>query len=107
VRGCDVGAAAEVRPGDEPGEREALRVRAPRRVLQKWGHVKRTLRWVAGEWLPTETCAELVAAEVLSAVRLDADEAEAAGAGAVRRAAEACEPGPGGEGLAAAAPLPV
>jgi hypothetical protein len=107
VRGCDVGAAAEALADDEPGEREVLRVRAPRRVLQKWGHVKRTLRQVAGEWLPTETCAELVAAEVLSAVRLDADAAAAPGAVAVRRAMEACEPGPGAEGLAATEPPPV
>ena len=36
----DVGsleAARRIAPDDEPGEREALRVRAPRRVLAKWG----------------------------------------------------------------------
>jgi hypothetical protein len=31
---------------------------------------------VTGEWLPTETCVELVAAEVLSAIRLEADPGE-------------------------------
>jgi hypothetical protein len=58
---------------DEPGEREVLRVRAPQQVKCKWGYVKRVLRRVAGGWLPTETCAELVAAEVLSAIRLEVD----------------------------------
>jgi hypothetical protein len=107
VRACDVGAAAEALPDDEPGEREVLRVRAPRWVLQKWGNVMRTLRCVAGEWLPTETCAELVAAEVLSAVGLDTDAAAAPRVVALRRAAEACETGPGAEGSAVAAAPPV
>ena len=60
---------------DEPGEREVLRVRTPRQVKSKWGYVKRTLRRVVGGWLPTETCVELVAAEVLSAIRLEGDPA--------------------------------
>jgi hypothetical protein len=60
---------------DEPGEREVLRVRTPRHVKSRWGYVKRTLRRVAGGWLPTETCVELVAAEVLSAIRLEVDPA--------------------------------
>ena len=58
---------------EESGEREVLRVRAPTHVKAKWGNVKRTLRRVVGEWLPTETCAELVAAEVLSAIRREVD----------------------------------
>jgi hypothetical protein len=106
VRGCDVGAGAQVAPDDEPGEREALRVRVPQRVLAKWGHVKRTLRCVAGEWLPTETCAELVAAEVLSAVRLDTNAARPPAPSAALRMVGACDPGPGPEALAAAAPVP-
>ncbi len=77
VRAIDVGAleagSAEAGGGDEAGEREVLRVRAPRHVLSRWGTVKRTLRQVSGEWLPTETCVELVAAEVLSAIRLEVD----------------------------------
>jgi hypothetical protein len=60
---------------DEPGEREVLRVRTPRQVKAKWGYLKRTLQCVAGERLPTETCVELVAAEVLSAIRLEVDPA--------------------------------
>jgi hypothetical protein len=105
VRGCDAGAASDALADDEPGEREALRVRTPRRVLVKWRHVKRTLRCGADEWLSDETCAELVA-EVLSAVRLDAD-AAAPRAGAVRRAAGEREPDPRAEELAAAAPVSV
>jgi hypothetical protein len=76
VRAIDVGSleAGSADPtDDEPGEREVLRVRAPTHVKAKWGNVKRTLRRVVGEWLPTETCAELVAAEVLSAIRLEVD----------------------------------
>jgi len=76
VRACDVGAlgagGAKAAPEEPDPEREVLRVRVPRRVLARWGDVKRTLRCVAGEWLPTESCVELVAAEVLSAVGLDA-----------------------------------
>ena len=60
---------------DEPGEREVLRVRAPRHVKSRWSNVKRTLRRVVGGWLPTETCVELVSAEVLSAIRLEVDPA--------------------------------
>ena len=60
---------------DEPGEREVVRVRTPRHVKSKWGYVKRTLRRVVGGILPTETCVELVAAEVLSAIRLEVDPA--------------------------------
>jgi hypothetical protein len=79
VRACDVGAleAAGLDPPgeDEAGEREVLRVRVPRRVPAAWGDVRRVLRRVAGEWLPNETCVELVAAEVLSAIRLEADPA--------------------------------
>jgi hypothetical protein len=76
VRACDVGSleAGGAEPGDgEPGERAVLRVPAPRHVLSRFGSVKSMLRRVTGEWLPTETCVELVAAEVLSAIRLDAD----------------------------------
>ncbi len=75
VRACDVGSleGGGASPCAEPDEeRERLRVRATRRVLVRWGDVKRTLRCVAGEWLPAETCVELVAAEVLSAIGLDA-----------------------------------
>jgi len=73
VRAIDVGAleAGGAEPCDEEGEREVLRIRVPRRVKTKWGDVKRTVRRVAGEWLPNETCVELVAAEVLSAIRLE------------------------------------
>ena len=77
-RAIDVGSleAAALDPlDDEPGEREVLRVRTPRQVKAKWGYLKRTLRCVAGERLPTETCVELVAAEVLSAIRLEVDPA--------------------------------
>jgi hypothetical protein len=45
-------------------------------VKAKWGDVKRTLRRVTGEWLPNETCAELVAAEVLSALGHEVDPTE-------------------------------
>jgi len=64
VRAIDVGAleAGGAEPCDEEGEREVLRIRMPRRVKTKWGDVKRTVRRVAGEWLPNETCVELVAA---------------------------------------------
>jgi hypothetical protein len=65
------------------------------------------LRCVAGEWLSNETCAELVAAGVLSAVRLDADAAAAPLAGAVRRAAEAREPGSGARRWQRPAPVSV
>ena len=78
VRAIDVGSleAGGADPtDDEPGEREVLRVRAPRHVLSSWGAVKCMLRRVTGEWLPTETCVELVAAEVLSAIRLEVDPA--------------------------------
>jgi hypothetical protein len=47
-------------------------------VKSKWSNVKRTLRRVAGEWLPNETCVELVAAEVLSALGREVDPAEPA-----------------------------
>ncbi len=76
VRAIDAGSleAGGAEPDDDDaGERETLRVRAPAHVLGRWGKVKCTLRLVAGEWLPTETCAELVAAEVLSAIRLEVD----------------------------------
>jgi hypothetical protein len=78
VRAIDVGSleAGADASDEEPGEREVLRVRVPPRVKTKWGDVKRTLRRVTGEWLPTETCVELVAAEVLSAIRLEVDPAE-------------------------------
>ena len=78
VRAIDVGSleAGALDPLEgEPGEREVLRVRAPRQVKSRWGYVKQTLRRVAGGWLPTETCVELVAAEVLSAIRLEVDPA--------------------------------
>jgi hypothetical protein len=116
VRACDVGAleaggaaAAGAEEAPDP-EREVLRVRAPRRVLTQWGDVKRMLRLVAGEWLPTETCVELVAAEVLSAVGLDA--AADAGPPLARRCragvAEGGDagPGPAAEGALAGAPEP-
>jgi hypothetical protein len=74
VRACDVGAleagGAEP-PEEDERERAMLRVRVPPRVKTKWGAVKRTLRRVTGEWLPTEACVELTLAEVLSAIRLD------------------------------------
>jgi hypothetical protein len=79
VRAIDVGslAAGAAEPDDDDaGAREVLRVRVPRRVKTKWGDVKRTVRRVAGEWLPNETCVELVAAEVLSAIRLEVDPEE-------------------------------
>jgi hypothetical protein len=78
VRGVDVGsleAGALDRREDEPGEREVLRVSTPRQVKARWGYLKRTLWRVAGERLPTEACVELVAAEVLSAIRLEVDPA--------------------------------
>jgi hypothetical protein len=78
VRAIDVGSieARVLDPlEDEPGEREVLRVRTPRQVKFRWGYVKRTLWRVAGERLPTESCVELVAAEVLSAIRLEVDPA--------------------------------
>ncbi len=81
VRAIDVGAleAGGAEPQeDAAGEREVLRVRVPKRVKAKWGVVKRSLRRVAGEWLPNETCAELVAAEVLSAIGREVDDAEPA-----------------------------
>jgi len=81
VRAIDVGAleAGGAEPEDDAAsEREVLRVRVPKRVKAKWGEVKRTLRRVAGEWLPNETCAELVAAEVLSAIGREVDDAEPA-----------------------------
>jgi hypothetical protein len=74
VRAIDVDAleAGGAEPDeDEAAEREVLRVRAPRRVRTKWGEVKRTLRRVTGEWLPTEACVELTVAEVLSAIGLE------------------------------------
>jgi hypothetical protein len=74
VRAIDTGAleAGGADPGeDDAAERQVLRVRAPRRVRTKWGEVKRTLRRVTGEWLPTETCVELTLAEVLSAITLE------------------------------------
>jgi hypothetical protein len=78
VRGVDVGsleAGAQDPLDEEPGEREVLRMRTPRRVMSKWGHLKRTLQRVVGGWLPAEACVELVAAEVLSAIRLEVDPA--------------------------------
>lgn len=44
--------------------------------------MKRTLRRVTGEWLPSETWVELVAAEVLSAIRLEDDVEQALASGA-------------------------
>jgi hypothetical protein len=78
VRAIDVGSleAGALDPlEDEPGEREVLRVRTQRQVKSKWGYLKRALWRVAGERLPSETCVELVAAEVLSAIRLEVDPA--------------------------------
>jgi hypothetical protein len=103
VRAIDVGAleagGAEVSDDDAEAEREVLRIRVPRRVKTRWGDVKRTVRRVAGEWLPNETCVELVAAEVLSAIRLEVDpEALPPLARRVRSAAADPEPVP--------APLP-
>jgi hypothetical protein len=72
VRAIDVRAleaGGEEQAEDE--EREVLRVRAPPRVRTKWGEVKRTMRRVTGEWLPTDACVELTVAEVLSAIRLE------------------------------------
>jgi hypothetical protein len=45
----------------------------PRLVKAKWGAVRRTLRQVAGAWLPNEACVELALAEVLSAIELEAE----------------------------------
>ena len=110
VRAIDVGAleAGDLEPGEEEaGEREVLRVRVPRHVKSKWGNVKRTLRRVVGEWLPTETCAELVAAEVLSAIRLEVDpEALPPLARQVRSGASAPEAGPAPAPGAPASPSP-
>ena len=98
VRAIDVGAleSGGAEPGDEePRDREVLRVRVAPHVRAKWGDVKRTLRRVAGEWLPNETCAELVAAEVLSAIGRELDLAEPAPlAQRVRKAVAAFEPIP-------------
>jgi hypothetical protein len=79
VRRVDVASleAGGADPTDEEiPERAVLCVRAPRRVWTKWGDVMRALRRVTGEWLPTETCVELVAAEVISAIGLEVDLAE-------------------------------
>jgi len=75
-RGALEAGAAEPE-GAEPEKREVLRVRTRRDVLSRFGALKSLLRWVSGEWLPNETVVELVAAEVLSAIRLDADPGEA------------------------------
>jgi hypothetical protein len=95
VRAIDVG-ALEARGAetsdDTRAEREVLRIRAATRVRTKWGDVKRTLRRVTGEWLPTDACVELALAEVLSAIGLEsgpeephslAREVRAGGAGPV------------------------
>ena len=98
VRAFDVGALAAggAEPADQAaGERAVLRVRVPPHVKGKWGDVKRTLRRVAGEWLPTDACAELVAAEVLSALGREVDlEAPAPLAQRVRTAVADAEPVP-------------
>lgn len=106
VRAIDVGSveAGGAEPySDEDGERETLRVRTPRRVLAKWGHVRRTLRQVTGEWLPAEACVEFVAAEVLSAIRLES-EPEAPPPVTRRSRAPDAEPSPAGMEEAAAEP---
>jgi hypothetical protein len=59
--------------GGDARERETLRIRCTAPTLRRWGDVRRLVRRVAGEWLPAEVCAELVAAEVLSAIRLEVD----------------------------------
>jgi hypothetical protein len=75
--GClEAGAGTMGEQAEEDGdarEREKLRIRCAAPVLRKWGDVRRLVRRVAGEWLPAEVCAELVAAEVLSAIRLEID----------------------------------
>ena len=78
VRAIERGAleAGAAEPEGEAEKREVLRVRTRRDVLSRFGSLKRMLRWVSGEWLPNETVVELVAAEVLSAIRLDADPRE-------------------------------
>jgi hypothetical protein len=80
VRAVDVrcleagaGTAGEHEADEDARERETLRIRCAAPVLRKWGDVRRLVRRVAGEWLPAEVCAELVAAEVLSAIRLEVD----------------------------------
>ena len=103
VRAIDVGALEPGSGGandeDASERREVLRVRTRRDVLSRWGALKCALRWASGEWLPNETCVELVAAEVLSAIRIDAvPDASPPLARQVRSAAAAEEP--------VAAPLP-
>jgi len=99
VRAIDVGAleSGGDEPGDdEPGDREVLRVRVRARVKSKWGDVKRTLRRVTGEWLPTEACVEWVAAEVLPTLGREVDPGEPAPlARRVRTAATDSEDGSG------------
>jgi hypothetical protein len=82
-------------PEDAEPERAVLRVRVPPHVKTKWGGVKRTLRRMTGEWLPTEACVELTLAEVLSAIRLETGPGEPPSvARRVRSAATDPEPTP-------------
>jgi hypothetical protein len=80
VRAIERGALEASAPDpedEEPEPRKVLRIRTRRDVLSRFGALKSMLRWVSGEWLPNEIVVELVAAEVLSAIRLDADPHEA------------------------------
>jgi hypothetical protein len=110
VRAIDVGAleAGGTEPAeDEESEREVLRVRAPSRVRTKWGEVKRTVRRVTGEWLPTDACVELTLAEVLSAIRLEkVPEEPPSLARRVRSSGPAPVPAPASPPAAPAAPSP-
>jgi len=79
VRAFDMGAleAGGAEAKDEAAcERTVLRVRVSKHVRSKWGALKCTLRRVTGGWLPNDTCAELVAAEVLSAIGREVDPTE-------------------------------
>jgi hypothetical protein len=75
VRAIDLGSleAGAAEADDEPDERDVLRIRTAKGTPSRWGAFKALLRRLTGEWLPNETCVELIAAEVLSAIRLDED----------------------------------
>jgi hypothetical protein len=86
VRAVDVGSveagAASDDPEDPDGDRrEIVQVRCAPVVNAMWFRARQLARRVSGEQLPTWECMELVAAEVLSAVPLDASPDEAEGSG--------------------------
>ena len=60
---------------DEDGPGRGLTIPCTRRVSAKWWRVKQLARQVEGRPLSPRDCAELVAAEVLSAIALEEDEA--------------------------------